>query len=110
MFHLGVDTELYTNILNDELHQTVRYFWMQLENIIFQHDNDPKHTSRKVFIRKNNSHGVNKKSVLCVTNSKLNFSSYGFLLKLREQFLTGHNTTSRLWYGVLSRLMDRGYL
>ena len=43
----GMDAELYTNILNDELQQTVQYFWMQLENIIFQHDNDPKHTSRK---------------------------------------------------------------
>ena len=43
----GMDAELYTNILNDELQQTVQYFGMQLENIIFQHDNDPKHTSRK---------------------------------------------------------------
>ena len=25
----------------------MQYFWMQLENNIFQHDNDPKHTSRK---------------------------------------------------------------
>ena len=42
-----MDAELYTNILNDELQQTVQYFGMQIENIIFQHDNDPKHTSRK---------------------------------------------------------------
>ena len=43
----GMDAELYTNILNDELQQTVEHFGMQLENIIFQHHNDPKHTSRR---------------------------------------------------------------
>ena len=43
----GMDDELYTNILNDELLQTMQYFLMQLENIIFQHDNHPKHTSHK---------------------------------------------------------------
>ena len=43
----GMDAELYTNILNDELQQTMQYFGMQIKNIIFQHDNDPKHTSRK---------------------------------------------------------------
>ena len=31
----SMDAELYTNILNDELQQTVQYFVMQLENIIF---------------------------------------------------------------------------
>ena len=45
--HEGMDSELYTNILNDKLQQTVQYFGMQLKNIIFQHDNDHKHTSRK---------------------------------------------------------------
>ena len=39
-----MDTEIYIKILNDELQQTAQYFWMQLENIIFQHDNDPKNT------------------------------------------------------------------
>ena len=42
-----MDDELYTNILNDKLQQTVKYFGMHLENIIFQHDNDPQHTSSK---------------------------------------------------------------
>ena len=43
----GMDAELYTNILNDELQQTVEYFGIEVNNIIFQHDNDPKHTSRR---------------------------------------------------------------
>ena len=43
----GMDAELGANILNNELQQTMQHFGMQLENIIFQHDNDPKNTSRK---------------------------------------------------------------
>ena len=52
----GIDAELYTNILNDKLQQTVQYFRVQLENIIFQHDNDPKHISRKAQKWLENNH------------------------------------------------------
>ena len=43
----GMDAGIHKNILNDKLQQTMQYFWMQLENVIFQHDNDPKHASRQ---------------------------------------------------------------
>ena len=38
-------TTLYTNILQDELLQTLDFYELNRDNIIFQQDNDPKHTS-----------------------------------------------------------------
>jgi transposase len=40
--------ELYLEILNDELLNTIDYYDLNLNNIIFQHDNDPKHTAKIV--------------------------------------------------------------
>ena len=42
----GLDAKLYCNILDDELKQTIDYYKMDEEKLIFQHDNDPKHTAR----------------------------------------------------------------
>jgi hypothetical protein len=41
-----MDGELYTQILGDELMKTLEYFGYDEEDIIFQQDNDPKHTSK----------------------------------------------------------------
>ena len=41
-----MDGELYTQILGDELMQMLEYYGYDGENIIFQQDNDPKHTSK----------------------------------------------------------------
>ena len=41
-----MDAELYTHILEDEFLQSLEYYGMEVGNIIFQQDNDPKHTSR----------------------------------------------------------------
>src|SRR5271170_265707 len=41
-----MDAQLYTNILSDELIQSLEYYGLELGNIVFQQDNDPKHTSR----------------------------------------------------------------
>jgi Transposase. len=41
-----MDGELYTQILGDELMQTLEYYGYNGEDIIFQQDNDPKHTSK----------------------------------------------------------------
>jgi transposase len=38
--------ELYTRILGDEFLDTLEYYGMESQNIVFQQDNDPKHTSR----------------------------------------------------------------
>ena len=43
----GMDAALYCNILDDELKRTVEYYGMDEEKLIFQHDNDPKHTVHK---------------------------------------------------------------
>lgn len=43
----GLDAELYCKILEDELVRTMEYYRMKREDVIFQHDNDPKHTSKK---------------------------------------------------------------
>jgi DDE superfamily endonuclease/Transposase len=43
----GMNADLYVGILNDEFLATLRYYELEPEDIVFQHDNDPKHTSRK---------------------------------------------------------------
>lgn len=43
----NLDADLYCQILGGELHSTVRYYNMDRTGYIFQHDNDPKHTSKK---------------------------------------------------------------
>ena len=41
----GLNAELYCNILQDEFMQTLDYYGLDKSNIIFQQDNDPKHTA-----------------------------------------------------------------
>ena len=43
-----MDGDLYLQILKDELQQTLEYYGLNPPDIIFQQDNDPKHTSRLV--------------------------------------------------------------
>ena len=42
-----MDAELYTQILEDELQQSLEYYGKEVADIIFQQDNDPKHKSKK---------------------------------------------------------------
>ena len=41
-----MDAELYTQILEDELQQSLEYYGKSVADIIFQQDNDPKHKSK----------------------------------------------------------------
>lgn len=41
-----MDGQLYTEILRKELSDTIEYYKFNKNEIIFQHDNDPKHTSK----------------------------------------------------------------
>lgn len=41
----GLDAELYGRILDDELMQTLSWYKLRVEDVVFQHDNDPKHTA-----------------------------------------------------------------
>jgi transposase len=41
-----LDAELYCRILREELMKTFEYYGIDKEEAIFQHDNDPKHTSK----------------------------------------------------------------
>ena len=43
-----MDKHQYKSILENNLSNTIRYFNLNEENIIFQHDNDPKHKSNLV--------------------------------------------------------------
>jgi transposase len=43
-----MDQHLYKQILEDELCQTIKYYGMDIDRSIFQHDNDPKHTAKSV--------------------------------------------------------------
>ncbi len=42
-----LDAETYTHIMDNELMQTVEYYGLEKDKLIFQQDNDPKHTSKK---------------------------------------------------------------
>ena len=44
---LGMHADLYCQILEDDLQKTIDYYGLEADNIIFQQDNDPKHTSKK---------------------------------------------------------------
>jgi hypothetical protein len=41
-----MDSDLYVQILQEELMDTIRYYNLNIDEVIFQQDNDPKHTSR----------------------------------------------------------------
>ena len=42
-----MDAELYTQIIEDELVNSLEYYGLKVDDIIFQQDNNPKHTSKK---------------------------------------------------------------
>ena len=42
-----MDAKLYVPILEDELQRSLRYWGKTTEEVVFQQDNDPKHTSKK---------------------------------------------------------------
>jgi hypothetical protein len=42
-----MDADLYVSILEEEVQPTLEYYGKTSEDIIFQHDNEPKHTSKK---------------------------------------------------------------
>lgn len=41
----SMDSTLYCEILSDEFLQTLEYYGLESQDIVFQQDNDPKHTS-----------------------------------------------------------------
>lgn len=43
-----MDSDMYLEILSKELVKTIDWYQMDAESLIFQHDNDPKHTAQKV--------------------------------------------------------------
>ena len=43
-----LDQNLYKNILEDELLDTIEYYELDSSTVIFQHDNDPKHTAKSI--------------------------------------------------------------
>ena len=43
-----MDADLYLQILKDELQDSLEFYGLNSSNIIFQQDNNPKHTCKKV--------------------------------------------------------------
>jgi transposase len=43
----GLDAALYCDILNDDFISTLNYYGIDRSKVVFQQDNDPKHTSKK---------------------------------------------------------------
>ncbi len=42
-----MDADLYVQILEEDLQESLAYYGKEVEGVIFQQDNDPKHTSKK---------------------------------------------------------------
>ena len=42
-----MDSDLYVSIVEEEFQQTLEFYGQEVKDIIFQQDNDPKHTSKK---------------------------------------------------------------
>ena len=51
-----MDQHLYKEILAGELADTIEYYELDEEKVIFQHDNDPKHTAKSA--EPNPSHNI----------------------------------------------------
>ena len=43
----GLDAELYCKILEEDLMGTLHFYNLDTDDIVFQHDNDPKHTAAR---------------------------------------------------------------
>ena len=43
-----MNKELYMEILNDELMETMKYFKLEHDHVIFQQDSDSKHTAKSI--------------------------------------------------------------
>src|SRR3981189_2361706 len=50
-----MDGDLYLQILKDELQNSIRFYGLNPSDVIFQQDNDPKHTCKKVAARRSRS-------------------------------------------------------
>ena len=42
-----MDADLFVGILDDELQESLRYYQKKPSDVLFQQNNDPKHTSKK---------------------------------------------------------------